>query len=231
VTLFVVFDTFTTDVGSAKAFTWHPILMTAAFAVFMNEGLLQYYLGDVAKRERSESRTGHAILQLFACLLCIGGYIAIFVAHAAGKKSQFFSDDDEFLKKLHVCIGYLVLFFVLVQLYIGATKYITKKQTGESVYRWHGKTGIAVYAFGMFNLFLGCVFWKSPAWTTTENQPIATAFVIVLALITFIMRHVRTKLMERLKEGATGFNNSNEADGLLFKVDPDAASGTYNAIG
>eukprot|EP00945_MAST-04E_sp_MAST-4E-sp1_P004361 g4361.t1 len=214
VTLFVVFDTFTTDVGSAKAFTWHPILMTAAFAVFMNEGLLQYYLGDVAKRERSESRTGHAILQLFACLLCIGGYIAIFVAHAAGKKSQFFSDDDEFLKKLHVCIGYLVLFFVLVQLYIGATKYITKKQTGESVYRWHGKTGIAVYA-----------------WTTTENQPIATAFVIVLALITFIMRHVRTKLMERLKEGATGFNNSNEADGLLFKVDPDAASGTYNAIG
>ena len=40
VTLFVVFDTFTTDVGSAKAFTWHPILMTAAFAVFMNEGLV-----------------------------------------------------------------------------------------------------------------------------------------------------------------------------------------------
>lgn len=161
VTLFVVFDTFTTDVGSAKAFTWHPILMTAAFAVFMNEGLLQYYLGDVAKRERSESRTGHAILQLFACLLCIGGYIAIFVAHAAGKKSQFFSDDDEFLKKLHVCIGYLVLFFVLVQLYIGATKYITKKQTGESVYRWHGKTGIAVYGKSRRHVFLSSTFCLS----------------------------------------------------------------------
>lgn len=145
VTLFLIFDAFTNDVGTSKAFTWHPILMTTSVSIFMNEGLLQYYMGDILKRERSESRTGHAILQIFGCLLCIAGYVAVFIAHAQQKKSQFFSDSDEFLKKLHVCIGYLVLIFVLIQFSIGIMKYYKKKQYGQSLYQWHGKTGFGVY--------------------------------------------------------------------------------------
>ena len=81
----------------------------------------------------------------------------------------------------------------------------------------------------MFNIFLGCVFWKSQTWTSGENQPIATAFVIVLLLITYIMRHVRDKLQERSKEGAAGFNMSSEADGLLFRSE-DGKNASYNAV-
>ena len=63
---FLVYYAMTKDVGISKAFTWHPILMTFGFTVCMNEGLIMYYFGDLAKESRHDTRKKHGVLQLLS---------------------------------------------------------------------------------------------------------------------------------------------------------------------
>lgn len=104
----------------------------------------------------------------------------------------------------------------------------------------------------MFNIFIACIFWNSPTWSKGQpitSRPVATTFVVILCLLTLMLRHIRTKIMERRKVGASAsFNNihhmntnmtlsgskqddanmigggnmntlTNESDGLLLKAD------------
>ena len=70
------------DVGGKAAFTWHPVLMSFSFLVFMAMGVNSYWTGSLNGVKRSTSRNQHAVYQIVAVLLAIGGWIAIFIAHS-----------------------------------------------------------------------------------------------------------------------------------------------------
>merc|ERR1712072_1680733 len=96
----------TKDIGISSAFTWHPILMTLAFAVCMNEGLIMYYFGDLNKESRDDTRKKHGLLQLLSILSIVGGYVAIFIAHEG--KTEIGAGATT-IRQIHVWLGYSVI--------------------------------------------------------------------------------------------------------------------------
>lgn len=189
---FLVYYAMTKDVGISKAFTWHPILMTFGFTVCMNEGLIMYYFGDLAKESRHDTRKKHGVLQLLSILSIIAGYIAIFIAHEG--KSQFGAGAPT-IKQVHVWLGYVVILLTIFQVIVGINKYITKTKTGESIMKWHGYLGLVVYLLGQTNIVIASSFWG----TKSFNKSLAIIFVISSVVILMTVRHVSIQL--KIKNG------------------------------
>ena len=64
----------------SSSFTWHPILMTLAFSCCMVLGRWAYVTESIG--EKPKQRPVHRAFMILASLLAIGGYIAVFLAHA-----------------------------------------------------------------------------------------------------------------------------------------------------
>eukprot|EP00941_MAST-03F_sp_MAST-3F-sp1_P003917 g3917.t1 len=141
--------------GFASWFSYHPVFMTLAFVFAMSSGILSYFDYE----NRSAQRFQHAIYQCLACVFVILGFIAIWVAHAQGKKSQFGGGDIGWRKKAHVYIGYVVVLLTLLQVFVGLVKYakITKKK--QKWAKFHGISGPIIYLFGMVNVLIAVSFW------------------------------------------------------------------------
>ena len=211
-----VFNALSTDVGLQADFTWHPILMTVGFAGFMNEGLLQYYLGDLDQKKRSESRIGHGMFQILCCACVLGGYIAIFRAHEKGQKSQFWSPGTPFIKVVHVCIGYVAVLMVLLQFVIGLIKLWAKLRRDESMYKWHGYSGITVYFLGMFNILLGCIFWDSKTWVDGWSKTFAILCVFLLFCSLFYVQWLRNGAQNAHSASMMKLTASNEGSDNFY---------------
>ena len=168
-------------VGASHAFAWHPVLMTLAFLVFMSHGMNHYFAGQLEGVDRSSSRKSHAIYQIIAVLLTIGGWIAIFVAHSGPGKSHTGSGAP-FVKWLHVWIGYAVILGVVFQGAVGLSKYCSLP---KNFAKWHGDIGTPVWFLGCLNIFLGVCFWF---FTSTAVQVITAVCVLTTVGMTLLLR-------------------------------------------
>ena len=142
--ILIIFSAMAADVGLSNIFCWHPILLSMAFLLYMNEGLLVYFNNN--KTDRAVSRYWHGRYMLLATLFSIGGYIAIYISHARENHSQF-GIGHAFINALHVWIGYLVLLLMLLQSFVGMSKYF-----GFAKAKWHGKLGVYIYFGGILNI-------------------------------------------------------------------------------
>ena len=133
----VVFTVMASDVGLSNIFTWHPVLLSLAFLMCMNEGLLVYFKGKLDGEAREVSRYWHGRYMLMAALLSFGGYLAIYISHVKQNHSQF-AVGHPLINQVHVILGYFILVLVLLQSCVGAAKYF-----GSLKAKWHGKLGLA----------------------------------------------------------------------------------------
>ena len=163
--------------GPKNAFSWHPVLMTLAFIVFMPQGMNHYFAGTLLEVDRAASRKKHAMYQIIAVLLAIGGWIAIFVAHSG--KSHTGSGATT-VKQIHVWLGYLVLLGVVFQAFIGMMK-LRKKFA-----KWHGKIGPAIWFLGALNVFLG-TFFISYAYNSAV-QIVTVICILITVSMTLLLR-------------------------------------------
>ena len=110
----VVFTVMASDVGLSNIFTWHPVLLSLAFLMCMNEGLLVYFKGKLDGEAREVSRYWHGRYMLMAALLSFGGYLAIYISHVKQNHSQF-AVGHPLINQVHVILGYFILVLVLLQ--------------------------------------------------------------------------------------------------------------------
>ena len=178
----IILGVMASDVGLSNVFTWHPILLSLAFLMFMNEGLLVYFNGKLEQTDRSISRYWHARYMFVASMLAIGGYICIYISHAKTNHSQF-GIGHHFINALHVWIGYLVLVLMLLQTLVGMSKYFEMVKA-----KFHGKLGLYIYVGGICNICIASIFWNSESW-----KGIVPVLIIVLSLslctMTFLIKH------------------------------------------
>ena len=174
--ILIIFSAMAADVGLSNIFCWHPILLSMAFLLYMNEGLLVYFNNN-NKTDRAVSRYWHGRYMLLATLFSIGGYIAIYISHARQNHSQF-GIGHAFINALHVWIGYLVLLLMLLQSFVGMSKYF-----GFAKAKWHGKLGVYIYFGGILNICIAAIFWNSESWRGIVRF-IVILTALSLALIT-----------------------------------------------
>ena len=177
----VVFTVMASDVGLSNIFTWHPVLLSLAFLMCMNEGLLVYFKGKLDGEAREVSRYWHGRYMLMAALLSFGGYLAIYISHVKQNHSQF-AVGHPLINQVHVILGYFILVLVLLQSCVGAAKYF-----GSLKAKWHGKLGLYIYGAGVLNICIAAVFWNSESWRGIVR--ILVIFLsIFLAVVTIALK-------------------------------------------
>ena len=175
------------DLPAKLAFTWHPVLMTLAFIVFMPQGMNHYWAGTLLEVDRAASRKKHAMYQIIAVLLAIGGWVAIFVAHSGASHT---GSGASTVKQIHVWLGYLVLLGVVFQGFIGMMK-LRKKFA-----KWHGVVGPAIWFLGAVNVFLGACFWAGKSYV----GPVQIVTVICILITVSMTLLLRTLAKNQTKE-------------------------------
>eukprot|EP00438_Fugacium_kawagutii_P030771 Skav212116 [mRNA] locus=scaffold386:8026:10438:+ [translate_table: standard] len=119
----------------SSKFTWHPILMSAAFPCLMMMGRWAYVTESIGDKEAQ--RSVHRMLMLGGCP--VGREVAIFLAHLPLK--SFFGYNFSTGKwgtptrVAHDLIGYAILLMTLAQCAMGLRK-IAGLNEGTSVKNW-----------------------------------------------------------------------------------------------
>ena len=190
--------------GLGGAFSWHPICMTFGFMLFMAHGIVAYRAPDEARlgdgdcglpgwRHHSATvRKAHAWLQGLAGVMVLAGLATMIAAHWG--KSQFGGDTDDWRRKMHVWVGWLVVVGVTIQIVVGPMKLVRKMcppgggggggggGSGPSPVadapfaKWHGKLGMFVWVLGTTNVVIASMFW---AWPSGGVQASVQLFAFV----------------------------------------------------
>mmetsp|Transcript_124646 Transcript_124646/g.228745 ORF Transcript_124646/g.228745 Transcript_124646/m.228745 type:complete len:267 (+) Transcript_124646:1-801(+) len=187
-----------------RAFGWHPVLMTLAYAGIMPLGRWAYLAGrgadarsaDIDCREKARRRLVHRGLMIFAVSMGTLGYFAIIVAHSAKPYRRFGYNWDtgefaEWRRVLHSVVGQGLATLVLVQAIIGGLKMQALKE-GIVMHQVHGRVGKIIMLCGMGNMLLATWFWN---WSSTLKAMLSMLLVI-LALLTFWQRPPNAELHE-----------------------------------
>lgn len=143
-------------------FSWHPILMSAAYVGAMSAGILAY-VGPV--EEKKANREWHRALQIVAFVLALLGLAAIMLNKVRMGKSVVPGS-------IHAYFGTLALALTLGQSSVGLSKYAQISSRGFSDCKFHGDMGRATFtvasvatALGIAKTFSGAVGWVLIALT------------------------------------------------------------------
>jgi len=167
------------SIGPSVAFSWHPILMCMSVIIFMTEGInLMWFNSD----DISDLRDFHGMTHFFTALCALCGYIAIVIAHYP---DHMFSSDASPARQLHMCVGYLVLLLLVVQVCAGCYKYhrIVNHQLKEV--RWHGILGPVLHVLALMNIVIAMSF-EQDLFGATQIPLIF--LVIVISGVTLCLR-------------------------------------------
>merc|ERR1719464_240517 len=144
------------------SFPWHPVLMTLAFPCLMTWGRHVYTAFEHLpnyKRWRL-----HRSLMLGGGLAMLMGYLCIFLAHLPHRK--FFGHNfdtggwSEYKRILHAFIGYIVIFGVIMQSFMGFLK--TRLSTkAYKTFTFHGTLGKGILLLAALNMIIAVRMW---AW-------------------------------------------------------------------
>jgi hypothetical protein len=126
-------------------FSWHPILMAAAYLAAMGGGVLAY-VGPL--EEKKANRESHRALQITAAVLAALGLAAIMLNKVRMGKSVV-------PHTTHAWFGALTLVLTLGQCSVGLSKYAQISSRGFSDCKFHGDMGRATYALGAVTVALG----------------------------------------------------------------------------
>jgi len=200
------------EIGVDKTLTYHPILMTAAFSLFMNEGLIAFYMGDITATPRAQSRRKHGMFQLAALLTALAAYVCIYlVLEKDPTKNHFAIGRLRPSVWVHTYLGYLTLLLCIFQVAVGIRKYVLKVKTGVSVQKWHGYLGLVVYILGQANVGIGifnCTHVDNIDNELGEGHNIAAyslrvmmAIFVFLSVVTLLVtRHIAIKMKENAND-------------------------------
>ena len=148
--------------GLNDVFSWHPILMTLAFLVFMTEGILSYSTVLPGDSARASRRKRHGAMQGLATIFFLMGYLMIFVKHEQTGASHFaLGEDESAARVIHVWLGYGLLLASSIQVCVGISKYIRITQASVKIAKWHGKLGRVIYPIALGNICLAIEFFDA----------------------------------------------------------------------
>jgi|EP00505_MAST-04D_sp_SCG-Rhode-Island_P002931 hypothetical protein len=207
------------ELGYDKTLTWHPVMMTLAFSVFMNEGLIAFYMGDLVLTPRDRSRKTHGMLQLLALVTIVAAYFCMFSHNTVEGNDHFAMHTPKVGYKVHVYLGYTVIFLCLVQVSVGIRKYLVKTKTGVSVQKWHGYLGLLVYLLGQTNVVIGGFNCSHIEAYCLRIMMLIFVFMSVVTLL--VTRHIAIKIKEN--EGSLGVP-------LMYHLPDEPGSDQYKKL-
>lgn len=139
-------------------FAYHPIFMTASFALLISWGTSSY-VSDYGERmnrqfpDRGSRRLLHGALQMFGSFAMVVGFLIVWNLHALHGRSQIAAGSDT-LTQAHVWVGYATMALVLLQVVVGLYKYVVRTRDNLPVATWHGKVGPFAWTLGLANIAL-----------------------------------------------------------------------------
>ena len=166
----VAFGTLVKEVGgtgSDNIFSWHPVLMAAAFMALMTPGQL-FYRDDMQFSGRSAisgpgakplRRRWHAgFMATGSAVALFGGYFTIWSAHSQNGESQLGIGQTP-SRLIHVWMGYATLTWVAIQTVAGGLKARRLVAGGEDrkSIKWHGRSGVYLLLLAYLTSAVG--FW------------------------------------------------------------------------
>eukprot|EP00927_Polykrikos_kofoidii_P062161 TRINITY_DN56981_c0_g1_i1.p1 TRINITY_DN56981_c0_g1~~TRINITY_DN56981_c0_g1_i1.p1 ORF type:complete len:337 (-),score=37.97 TRINITY_DN56981_c0_g1_i1:49-1059(-) len=161
-------------------FGWHPVLMTTSFLFLMVLGRYSYVAG-ASQPPKRVVRGLHGPMMISAVVVMLMGYAAIVAAHFPDRK--FFGYDfkkgtwgQDWLRILHVYLGYAAIILALAQATMGAMKH-RGVQRGERLFTFHGTMGKLVIANGGITVLTACSFWK---WGILQKSVVVLLTIIAL---------------------------------------------------
>jgi len=137
--------------GYSNLFSWHPILMSMGFFLFMTLGTLAYRDTNQSKPFR---RRLHALTMILATLSSLAGYVCIFLAHNQSGESQIGINESS-SRQAHVALGYIAFFWLLIQVFSGPIKAFILEAQGLRKVIWHGFSGRSCLLYGYLVAALG----------------------------------------------------------------------------
>nr|XP_033782380.1 cytochrome b561 domain-containing protein 2 [Geotrypetes seraphini] len=187
VTAHLVALTFTISVAvvarpGSSLFSWHPFLMSLAFAFFMTEAVLVFspessLVRSFCRNIRVRIHWAVQLLSLFCALL--GLAIIIYNKHINSKPH---------FATWHGLIGLITVLFIGLQCLAGTTLLypkLLKNWTLAKLKTYHATSGLIVYLLGCCSLFLGmCSLWFTASvtgvfWYLSILCPVLTGLIIM----------------------------------------------------
>jgi hypothetical protein len=153
-------------------FSWHPILMSAAFLGAMGSGVIAY-IGPL--EEKKANRERHRALQISAAVLALLGTAAIMLNKVRHGKSVV-------PKSPHAWFGALTMVLVMGQSSVGLSKYSQVLKRGLSDCKFHGDMGRATFALGAVTIALGIRFTFA-GWVQYSLLALTQTSAVVTVLI------------------------------------------------
>jgi hypothetical protein len=160
-------------------FSWHPVLMSAAYLGAMGAGML-VYVGPAD--EKKVSRDRHRMLQITAALLALLGFAAIALNKVRHGKSIVPAST-------HAWFGALTLTLTLGQSAVGLSKYAQISARGFASCKFHGDSGRATYTLGAISVALGVA---SPSmWAGAPSLVLALVALVGLSAVSTLLVSLR----------------------------------------
>eukprot|EP00505_MAST-04D_sp_SCG-Rhode-Island_P001603 Stramenopile-MAST_4_protein_1603 len=179
----------------------HPILMTAGFSVFMNEGIISFYFSDLHLESRRASLIKHGIFQILAQMFIISGIAVMVIYHWGAKgdvwQSHFGVGEDNFYEIAHIWLGYIGILLALLNFLVGIRKYFLKAFISQYLVKYHGILGLSTYLLGWVNMILGCIVWGEKKEKTgyTREAWYRISFIFVACLVASAMINLFVRQM------------------------------------
>lgn len=154
-----------TAVPGSSLFSWHPALMTAAFAFFMVQAILVFSPESslIASKDRATKVTVHGILQFTALICALCGSACVYFNKERLGRPHFTS--------WHGTMGAVTICYFTVQVIGGINaklypSFIAKLITRAKLKMFHATSGLIVFLCGMVTVSLGML----SAWFTQKVQ-------------------------------------------------------------
>lgn len=187
-------------------FNYHPILMSTGFVLNISLGFWIYNYEDLPGTSvdtRHGRRKWHAICQISGSLFVMLGYAVTAFSHVNSGNALFqvsefpmgFARGPHWVRAAHVGIGYIALFLLPVQMFVGMLKYRVLEDSdseNDDAYSVHEYIGNTLYFCGLLNVLLGVWLW--------EGWSLAIRAVITLFVFTSFVFGPRW-------DGARGFKH------------------------
>eukprot|EP00434_Breviolum_minutum_P026887 symbB.v1.2.023768.t1/scaffold2157.1/size90202/1 len=175
--------------GANSYMRLHPFFMAIAFSLMISLGFWMYNYEDLPGEwidSRPSRRKIHGFCQAIGAAMAIAGYVMNYLAHSTAGEALFaissFSEGEEWLRLVHIFVGYACLVGLLVQVVVGILKYrilVDDDDGNDGEWSIHEMIGNGVFSLANLNLLSGLWIWK--------EYSIAIRAIITLTLITSLV--------------------------------------------